>query len=72
MMGTGVGLTIGFIFGSWTIIRCVSSCLRGSRRLLSEYSNLSGLATLLFTERSYFVVVALDQEAHCRLCRNTC
>lgn len=24
-MGTGVGLTIGFIFGSWSIIRCVST-----------------------------------------------
>lgn len=37
MMGTGVGLTIGFIFGSWSIIRCVSWKLEkyGPRRPFS-------------------------------------
>ena len=27
MMGAGVGLTIGFIFGSYSILRCVFSCV---------------------------------------------
>lgn len=26
LMGGGVGLTIGFIFGSWSILRCVFNC----------------------------------------------
>ena len=31
LMGGGVGLTIGFIFGSWSIIRCVHPLLTVNR-----------------------------------------
>jgi len=46
MMGTGVGLTIGFIFGSWTIIRGGAGP-RGALPTLSQYM-LSSAATFGF------------------------
>jgi len=46
MMGAGVGLTIGFIFGSWTIIRGGAGS-RGALPVLSQYM-LSSAATFSF------------------------
>ncbi|KAF9454962.1 hypothetical protein P691DRAFT_792069 [Macrolepiota fuliginosa MF-IS2] len=46
MMGTGVGLTIGFIFGSWSIIRGGAGP-RGALATLSQYM-LSSAATFGF------------------------
>ncbi|EKM83646.1 hypothetical protein AGABI1DRAFT_81413 [Agaricus bisporus var. burnettii JB137-S8] len=46
MMGTGVGLTIGFIFGSWSIIRGGAGP-RGAMATLSQYM-LSSAATFGF------------------------
>jgi len=46
MMGGGVGLTIGFIFGSWTIIRGGAGP-RGALPTLSQYM-LSSAATFGF------------------------
>ncbi|TEB39110.1 hypothetical protein FA13DRAFT_441803 [Coprinellus micaceus] len=46
MMGGGVGLTIGFIFGSWSIIRHGSGP-RGFMATLSQYM-LSSAATFSF------------------------
>ncbi|KAF8321775.1 hypothetical protein DL93DRAFT_2072670, partial [Clavulina sp. PMI_390] len=46
MMGTGVGLTIGFIFGSWTILRGGAGP-RGALPTLSQYM-LSSAATFGF------------------------
>jgi len=46
MMGTGVGLTIGFIFGSYTIIRGGAGP-RGALPTLSQYM-LSSAATFGF------------------------
>ncbi|KXN87553.1 Protein mgr2 [Leucoagaricus sp. SymC.cos] len=46
LMGTGVGLTIGFIFGSWSIIRGGAGP-RGALGTLSQYM-LSSAATFGF------------------------
>ncbi|KAJ3563764.1 hypothetical protein NP233_g8734 [Leucocoprinus birnbaumii] len=46
MMGTGVGLTIGFIFGGWSIIRGGAGP-RGAIATLSQYM-LSSAATFGF------------------------
>jgi len=46
MMGAGVGLTIGFIFGSWTILRGGAGP-RGALPTLSQYM-LSSAATFSF------------------------
>ncbi|KAF9514860.1 hypothetical protein BS47DRAFT_1342618 [Hydnum rufescens UP504] len=46
MMGAGVGLTIGFIFGSWSIIRGGAGP-RGALSTLSQYM-LSSAATFSF------------------------
>jgi len=45
-MGAGVGLTIGFIFGSWTILRGGAGS-RGALPTLSQYM-LSSAATFSF------------------------
>lgn len=43
LMGTGVGLTIGFIFGSWSIIRCVAQpIVLGSLPSLTRLINRGG------------------------------
>ncbi|KAG6889452.1 subunit of TIM23 translocase complex [Termitomyces sp. T32_za158] len=46
LMGGGVGLTIGFIFGSWSIIRGGAGP-RGAMATLSQYM-LSSAATFSF------------------------
>jgi len=46
MMGAGVGLTIGFIFGSWTILRGGAGP-RGALPTLSQYM-LSSASTFSF------------------------
>lgn len=81
-MGAGVGLTIGFIFGSWTIVRCVYILICPSHPSVpqlrlsgKDYGRIQVRVTepvLIHYDSLRFLGVALVRAAHYRHYRSIC